>query len=302
MLTLPNFERLKIFHVVYSNRSIQRAANLLNVTRSAVSQSLKLLEEELGTKLFIRDSKNFQASSEAEELFKTIDPFVSELQGALQRLEAGIQSPIGHIRIGAPMDFGSGHLTKLIGKFRKDFPEITFEILLAVPVKQLGLLCEGKLDLAFIDNGDIHASGFPVTVQNLIKEEFILVASPTTFKKFNLTAATVENIARVPVVDYLPHAPVTKMWFKHHFSKEPSDLKVAYSAESVRAVLNAVATDIGIGVVPNLLVSGDFKHLKKIETARGRFINQIVIARQIGKRVTAREKAFIQFCKAELKP
>lgn len=301
MLTLPNFERLKIFHIVYVNRSIQKAANLLNVTRSAVSQSLKMLEQELGTKLFIRDSKNFQTSPEADELFKTIDPFVTELHGALQKLEAGNKSPVGHLRLGAPMDFGSGRLTKIIGKFRKSYPEVTFEISLAVPVKQLELLCEGKIDIAFIDNGDVHAGGFPVAVQNLMKEEFVLVASPALFKKYDLAHPNLEKLAEVPVVDYLPYAPVIRMWFKHHFGKEPSCCRVAFSAESVRAVLNAIESDIGIGVVPDLLISEDFKRLKKVETPRGRFINQIMIARQLGKRATAREKEFLQFCKEQLK-
>src|SRR4051794_12486476 len=112
MLTLPNFERLKIFHLVYLNRSIQKASDLLHVTRSAVSQSLKGLEEEIGSTLFIRHSKKFQPTSQAEELFKAIDPFVSELHGALLRVEEGIKTPVGVLRIGAPTDLGSGMLTR----------------------------------------------------------------------------------------------------------------------------------------------------------------------------------------------
>ena len=266
---------------------------LSNVPYSILEQFEKLLE---------------QGSEREEQLQRffvehpvLLDPFVTELHGALQRVEAGIKSPVGHIRIGAPMDFGSGLLTTIIGKFRKEFPEITFEILLAVPVKQLELLCQGKLDLAFVDNGDVHAGGFPVTTENLMKEEFILVASTSTFKRYSLSQATLENVAAAPIVDYLSHGPVARMWFKHHYSKEPPELRVVFSAESVRAVLNAVATDIGIGVVPDLLVSGDFKHLRKVETTKGRFINQIMIARQLGKRVTVRENEFVQFCKRELK-
>ena len=45
MLTIPDLNRLKVFYVVYANKSIVRAANVLNVTRSAVSQNLKALEE-----------------------------------------------------------------------------------------------------------------------------------------------------------------------------------------------------------------------------------------------------------------
>lgn len=299
MLTIPNFERLKIFHIVYLNRSILKAANVLNVTRSAVSQSLKALEGELGTLLFIRDSKKFQPTPEAEHLFQAINPFVNELHTALQHLESGIKTPVGRIRIGAPMDFGSAHLTKIIGKFRKKYPLVTFELHLAVPVKQLELLCEGKLDMAFIDNGDVHAEKYPVSIQTVMKEEFVMAATEKLFKEFQLQNTSARSFTEVPIVDYLHHAPVTRMWIKHHFSKAPIQLNVVFSAESVRAVLTAIAEDIGIGVVPHQLLVSEFKHLKPIETSKKPFINQVMIARQQGKQTSFRETEFIRFYRHE---
>jgi DNA-binding transcriptional LysR family regulator len=301
MLTIPNFERLKIFHIVYLNKSIQKAADVLNVTRSAISQSLKALEEEVGVTLFIRNSKNFQATSQAEELFKAINPFVNELQATLQSLESGKKIPQGHLRIGAPMDFGSGHLTKIIGKFRQKFPEITFELSLAVPIKQLEMLCRGGLDLAFIDNGDIHAEKYPVTIQSIQKEEFVLAASEKTYKTWGLKDSSYLNISRIPVVDYVAHGPVIRMWFKHHFGKVPANLNLIYSAESVRAVLTAIASDIGVGVVPQHMLTGEFSDLKVVSTSKKPFVNEIMLARQQDKPPTAKEKEFIKFYKEHSK-
>jgi DNA-binding transcriptional LysR family regulator len=300
MLTISNFDRLKVFHIVYLNRSILKAANVLNVTRSAVSQSLKGLEEEIGIPLFIRDSKNFLPTAEAEHLFQTINPFVNELHSALQHLESGIQKPIGHLRIGAPQDFGSGYLTKIIGKFRKKYPEVTFELELAVPIKQLDLLCQGKLDLAFIDNGDIHAEKYPVSVQSIMREEFVMAGSEKNFRDLGLHDLSKSKLSSLPIVDYLAYAPVTRMWIKHHFSKVPQNLNVVFSAESVRAVLTAILSDIGVGIVPQNLITGEFKNLKIVETSKKPFINQIVIARQLGRRASLRENEFVKFCRQEV--
>jgi len=298
MLTIPNFERLKIFHIVYLNKSIQKAADVLNVTRSAVSQSLKSLEEEIGVTLFIRDSKKFQATPQAEELFKTLHPFIGELQATLKSLDSGKKVPTGHLRIGAPMDFGSHHLTKVIGKFREKFPNVTFEVTLAVPIKQLEMLCQGDLDLAFIDNGDIHKEKYPVTIQSILKEEFVLAASEKTYKTWGLKDSTFQNTSRVPIADYVAHGPVIRMWFKHHYGKTPSELNIAYSAESVRAVLTAIASDIGVGVIPLHLLTGEFSDLKVISTTKKPFINEIMLARQQGRPTTAKESEFIKFYKA----
>jgi DNA-binding transcriptional LysR family regulator len=295
MLTLPNFEKLKVFYVVYLNKSIQKAAEDLHVTRSAVSQSLKSLEEEIGVGLFIRDSKKFQPTAPAEELFKSINPFISDLQTTLQHLESGRKIPAGHLKIGAPMDFGSGHLTRVIGEFRKKFPEITFELNLAVPIRQLEILCRGELDMAFIDNGDIHAGKYPVTVQSVMKEEFVLAVSERRYREARLKETSVANLSLIPMVDYVSHGPVVRMWFKHHFGKVPANLSVVYSAESVRAVLAAIASDIGAGVVPKHLLVGEFKDLKTISTPKKPFVNEILLARQQGKKAVAKEQEFIKF-------
>ena len=298
MLTIPNFERLKIFHLVYLNRSILKASSVLNVTRSAVSQSLKTLEGELKVPLFIRDSKNFKPTPEADQLFQAIHPFVNELHATLQQFESGAKTSVGHLRIGAPQDFGSGHLTQIVGKFRKKYPQVTFELTLAVPVKQLDLLCEGKLDLAFIDNGDVYAEKYPVSVQTVMKEEFVMAASEKKIKKFNLSERpTLMDLSEIPIVDFLHHAPVACMWYRHHFGKVPPKLNVVFSAESVRSVLTAIAQDIGFAVVPQHLLTGDYKHLKTISTSKKPFENQIMIARQIGKMKTLRETEFISFYK-----
>jgi len=298
MLTFPNFERLKIFHLIYLNKSIQKTADALNVTRSAVSQSLKALEAEIGVTLFIRDSKKFQTTEQAAELFKAIDPFVSELHATLQSLESKKRLPVGHLKIGAPMDFGSNQLTKVIGHFRQRFPEVTFEVTLAVPVKQLELLCRGELDMAFIDNGDVHAERFPVTIQSVLREEFVLAASEKTHKTLDLKNPSFSNLSVAPIVDYVAHGPVIRMWFKHHFARIPSHLKIVYSAESVRAVLTAIASSIGVGVVPRHLLVGEFSHLKVVSTLKKPLVNELMLARQQGKKPTTKEREFIDFYKA----
>jgi DNA-binding transcriptional LysR family regulator len=265
-----------------------------------VSQSLKSLEEELKISLFLRTSKKFQPTQEADQLFQAIDPLVTALHSTLEKIDSGHRQPIGHLRIGAPMDFGSGHLTKIIAKFREQYDEVTFELHLAIPVRQLELLSEGKLDIAFIDNGDVHADKFPVTIQTVMREEFVLATSRRMFERYKLREASFKAFAALPIVDYLHHGPVARMWFKHHYTKAPN-LNIVYSAESVRAVLTAILHGVGVGVVPKNLIAGEFKELKIIETEKKPFVNQIMLARRLGKQPTLRESEFVSFYRKEIR-
>ena len=63
-----NFELYKIFYFTAVKLSFTKAADELYVTQSSVSQSIKLLETKLDTKLFIRNKKQIQLTSEGEIL------------------------------------------------------------------------------------------------------------------------------------------------------------------------------------------------------------------------------------------
>jgi DNA-binding transcriptional LysR family regulator len=220
MLNLPDLNRLKVFYVVYTSRSLIQAARALNITRSAVSQSLKTLEGEMGTKLFLRDSKKVLPTDTAELLFRSVEPFLLELQITMSQVEKDRRSPMGLLRIGAPQDFGSTRLTQAIVEFRKSYPKISFELTLATPLSLLSLLTDGKLDVAFVDNGDLHAKYFPVSIVTAVKEKFVLVSGRKYFDE-NVRRSEIrfEDFKKFEFVDYLKHAPVVKLWIKHHFDK-----------------------------------------------------------------------------------
>jgi DNA-binding transcriptional LysR family regulator len=300
MLTLPDFNRLKVFYFVYKHRSLIGAAQSLSITRSAISQSLKALEAELRLKLFLRNSKRVVPTEHGVQLFQSIEPFIESLQAIVQQLETGQRSPAGHLRIGAPQDFGSMQLTEGIIEFRKKYPDVTFELTLATPVTLLKLVSDGKLDLAFVDNGDIHAKDYPVSITTVMREKFVLVCSKKYFDgHVRQDSPTLANLIKLDFVDYLPHAPVTKIWMKHYFGKSVTDIRVSFSAESVRAVVRAVQGGLGLGVVPLNLVEGDLKagRLKAVcEAGRG-LTNQITLARPLERTPSARESLFVSFFK-----
>lgn len=300
MLNIPDLNRMKIFHSVYAMRNLAKAADALHITRSAVSQSLKLLEDELQSKLFIRNSKMVIPTEPAHLLFRSIDPFLSDMQQIVQQIENGKAHPIGHLRIGAPQDFGSTHLTESIVQFRKLNPQVTFELILATPMRLLEQLCSGVIDLAFVDNGDFHAKNFPVSLSVVMKEELVLTCSKKYFDLYvRKLPAHFSDLKNLDFIDYFQHGPVVKMWIKHHFKKNISNLRVVFSAESVRALIKATQGGLGLSVLPKHMIQEELKsgHLKMISVSERELINQITLIRHIEKPLTAKEKSFIEFYK-----
>ncbi len=66
--------QLRIFECVVRHLNITKASMVLHLSQPSVSQQLKLLEEELGTKFFMRLNQGVELTSEGQEFFKAIGP------------------------------------------------------------------------------------------------------------------------------------------------------------------------------------------------------------------------------------
>jgi DNA-binding transcriptional LysR family regulator len=298
MLTLPDLNRIKVFYVVYKTGNLVKAGEALQITRSAVSQSLKALEAELATRLFLRDSKKVLATEPGELLYRSLEPFFTELEATLRALDTGKREAAGLLRIGAPQDFGSSHLTAAIVAFHKKHPRITFELMLATPVRLLEQLSAGRLDLAFVDNADVHAKSYPVSVVTVMNEKFVPVCSRGYFeRRVKRLSPGPDELKDLEFVDYLGHAPVTKLWLKHQFGKIAPTVRVSFAAESVRALVRAAEGGLGVAVLPEQLVEGALKtgRLKRLHPDGRALVNQIALARRLERPVSAREKEFVEF-------
>ena len=72
-----NFEYYKIFYVIAKNKNITKAANELNISQPAISRMLKTMEDQMNTKLFIRQSKGVLLTQEGKELYRLISENIS---------------------------------------------------------------------------------------------------------------------------------------------------------------------------------------------------------------------------------
>ena len=71
-----SYELYKVFYCVASTLSFSEASRQLFISQSAVSQSVKTLEQKLGQQLFIRSTKKVKLTAEGELLFRHIEPAI----------------------------------------------------------------------------------------------------------------------------------------------------------------------------------------------------------------------------------
>lgn len=125
----PSFDSLAAFALVAKERSFTRAAARLGVSQSALSQTIRGLEERLGLRLLTRTTRSVSPTEAGERLLKTLAPRFDEIESELAALTALRERPAGTIRITAGEHAAVSVLEPALKTFLEAHPDITVEII-----------------------------------------------------------------------------------------------------------------------------------------------------------------------------
>jgi DNA-binding transcriptional LysR family regulator len=124
-----NFNDLVAFVTVAREESFTKAAAKLGVSQSALSQTVRSLEERLGLRLLTRTTRRVSPTVAGERLLQTAGPRFEEIQAELAALTEMRDKPAGTIRITAGEHAAVSVLAPALEKILPDNPDVTVEII-----------------------------------------------------------------------------------------------------------------------------------------------------------------------------
>ena len=119
---------LNAFVAVADHRSFRAAASQLGVTPSALSHSMRQLEERLGVRLLNRTTRSVSLTDAGRRLLDRLRPALDQIAGALENLNRERQRPMGRLRIYAVHIAAAGVLAPISARFLSTYPEIHLEV------------------------------------------------------------------------------------------------------------------------------------------------------------------------------
>jgi DNA-binding transcriptional LysR family regulator len=119
---------LLAFLAVGRERSFTRAAAKLGVSQSALSHTIRELEERLGVRLLTRTTRSVSPTDAGERLLRTVGPRLEEVEAELAALSDLREKPAGTIRITATDYAADTILWPKLAKFLRQYPDIKVEI------------------------------------------------------------------------------------------------------------------------------------------------------------------------------
>ncbi len=120
---------LAAFAVVAEERSFTRAAARLGVSPSALSHTMRRLEERLRIQLLARSTRSVSTTEAGERLLARLGPAIGEISDAVEDLGRLLDRPSGRVRITASRSAARMVVTPILPRFMQTYPEIVVEIL-----------------------------------------------------------------------------------------------------------------------------------------------------------------------------
>jgi len=157
--------------------SFTAAARMLSVSPSAVSKSIKRLEQNLGVSLFTRTTRSLKLTPEGRDLHERALRLLHEAEEIEQAAKSARSEPSGRLRIAAPLPIGIHLLAPALATFREKYPQVTVDLRLSDHF--VDIIDEG-IDVA-VRIGDLPDSR--LLSRSLAPHQLCCYASPTYLER-----------------------------------------------------------------------------------------------------------------------
>ncbi|MFX1762128.1 LysR family transcriptional regulator [Paraburkholderia sp. A1RI-2L] len=255
-------EQLITFAAVAEHLNISRAALALHLSQPAVSGQLRLLQEEFGEPLYLRDGRGVRLTPTGEQLAAYAARLRDTWRDALAFRDALRGLERGTLRIGASTTPASYRLPYLVAAFHRRYPEVKLDTASGNTTDIVAML--GELDIALIEGPVGEQLPADCAVHPWLEDEIVAIAP-----RGHALAAHAQTAGEEPARESAGTAPLrcelgafadlplvlredgsgVRQVVERAFARAAVPMRVALEIAGVEGVKEAVRAGMGIGFV-----------------------------------------------------
>jgi DNA-binding transcriptional LysR family regulator len=244
------FTEMRAFLEVARERSFTRAAAKLGVTRSALSHTVRALEERLGVRLLSRTTRDVAPTVAGERLVESIEPHFEGIAAEISAISALRDKPSGHVRIVCPDDAIGLVFRPRLPAFLRDHPDINVELIVDNGFTNI---VERQFD-AGVRLGEAIARDM-VAVRIGPDVRYAVVGSPDYFKHCSAPSSPHDLTDHNCINLRLPTSGAIYAW---EFNKDAREFSVRVDGQltlnDVGPALDAALDGVGLTYAPEELI------------------------------------------------
>ena len=150
MTALLDIDQLRTFVAIAETGSFTKAAEVVNITQSAVSMQMKRLEERIERPIFARDGR---ASKLTEDGARLLDYARRLVKLNVETVSAFSDAALsGRVRLGVPDDYADRYLPEIMARFSRAYPSVELTVICEPSADLLERIDGNEIDLAIVTN------------------------------------------------------------------------------------------------------------------------------------------------------
>lgn len=189
-----NLEYYKVFYYVGKCQSITMAAEELSLSQPAVSQSIRNLEDMLGTALFVRTAKGVRLSAEGAVLYPYVARGYEYFCQGERKLREQLDLESGEIRIGASDMTLQFYLLDYLETFHEKYPGIKVQVTNAPTPETLRCLWEGRIDFGVVTAPVFHKSHLKLKKVRTVRDIFVAGEKYSAYRDRRVSLKELEEL------------------------------------------------------------------------------------------------------------
>jgi DNA-binding transcriptional LysR family regulator len=250
------FRHLQHFIALAQEGSFTRAARKVNIVQSGLSNSIKELEEELGSRLVERTTRKVAITETGMLFLPHARATLAALEGAVQAVRSQDGVVRGQLRLGILQSLGSYlELAPLLKQFRCAFPRVDVSVRALIIDTVPGMVRSGEIDLGF--RAIIDRDQWPgIKLIPYMQDPLVAVCS-ANHPLASRSSVTIETLSNEVFVDLTLDRGlrrlVDKVFAQHHLKRT-----TAFEVSEIQTAIQFVANGLGVAIVPSA-VARSFK-------------------------------------------
>ncbi|MDI6715764.1 MAG: selenium metabolism-associated LysR family transcriptional regulator [Actinomycetota bacterium] len=242
-----NINQLRAFINIVEKGTFSAAAKVLGISQPAVSLQIQSLEEYLGVDLLDRKTKKVRPTEAGKLFYQTAIQIVQQIDDCCHQLEELGESVRGKLAIGGSTIPGTYILPKLLGRFKKAYPDVSVFLKVADTSEIAEQVISGELHVGLV--GAKLGTGH-LNIRPFLSDELILIA-PTNHSLAGKKSVSIDELCKADFITR-ERGSGTRQTIDNYlanFNLGHYDLNIVMELGSTESVVSAVSAGLGISIV-----------------------------------------------------
>lgn len=241
-----SYDYYRVFYYVCKYKNFTKAANVLSTSQSSVSHTMQTLEQQLGCRLFIRNSRGIELTPEGQRLYDYVSIGCEQFLKGETELVNAISLQNGIIYLGATETALHCYLFNALDRFHLIYPNVKFKIYNYSTIEAVNALKDGIVDLA------ITATPFDIVIPMKtakLKTFQDIVISGSNFAHLMNKKMTLKQLTEYPLISFA-QGTKSREFIEQIYRNNNLTLTPAIESATADLILPMVKHNLGIGFIP----------------------------------------------------